>query len=110
MCSGEGNPSATLANAAASPVLRILRVIALGDYVDRGPRTRETLGLLVGLRDEGGIGSEFLMGNHEEAVLREPIGFNPIAAEAARITHTGTTKLSRSLEVYRSPAIMPIVF
>mgnify|MGYP001313739174 CR=1 FL=1 len=44
------------------------KLIFLGDYVDRGPQTRDVLELLSGgLR--GSFGAEFLMGNHERMML-----------------------------------------
>jgi len=46
-----------------------VRVVGLGDYVDRGRQSRETLDLLVDLGGDSRIGSEFLMGNHEEVLL-----------------------------------------
>jgi serine/threonine protein phosphatase 1 len=49
---------------AASVVL-----IGLGDYVDRGPQTRELVDKLVTLRAHGKIESHFLLGNHEQIML-----------------------------------------
>ena len=42
------------------------RVIFLGDYVDRGPDSREVIELLMSLNPENHI---FLMGNHEELMI-----------------------------------------
>jgi serine/threonine protein phosphatase 1 len=44
-------------------------VIWLGDYVDRGPSSREVIDLLIAF-SAGRLRSVFLMGNHEEALLR----------------------------------------
>lgn len=43
--------------------------IFLGDFVDRGPSSREVIERLVGLRERG-VSARFLCGNHEEAMLR----------------------------------------
>jgi serine/threonine protein phosphatase 1 len=45
-------------------------VIFLGDYVDRGPGSREVLGLLASLPAEEGLEWRFLKGNHEETMAR----------------------------------------
>ena len=52
------------------------RIFCLGDVVNYGPDPVECLKLVQRL-------DLSLMGNHEEAVLHSPVGFNPIAAEAA---------------------------
>ena len=55
------------------------RIICLGDVVNYGPNPVECLR----------IARRFeltLLGNHEEAVLGQPYGFNPVAAEAAKWT------------------------
>jgi len=55
------------------------RIICLGDIVNYGPNPAECLR----------IARRFdlaLLGNHEEAVLGQPYGFNPVAAEAAKWT------------------------
>ena len=57
------------------------RVVCLGDVVNYGP---DPAACLRGVRSL----DLCLMGNHEEAVLGEPIGFNPVAAEAARWTRS----------------------
>jgi serine/threonine protein phosphatase 1 len=44
-------------------------VVWLGDYVDRGPSSREVVDSLIGFAAQGHR-SIFLMGNHEEALLR----------------------------------------
>lgn len=41
-------------------------VVFLGDYVDRGPQSKEVLDFLMGLKDTDMINHIFLMGNHEE--------------------------------------------
>lgn len=51
------------------------RVVFLGDYVDRGPASREVLDLLIGLRDEAQVRPTFIRGNHDfmmQAFLRGP--------------------------------------
>ena len=45
-------------------------IIGLGDYVDRGPGSREVLELLVGLSHAQGPELRLLRGNHEETLLR----------------------------------------
>ncbi len=57
------------------------RVLCLGDVVNYGPNPAECLDIVRRL-------DLALMGNHEEAVLHEPIGFNPVAAEAAVWTNS----------------------
>ena len=61
--------------AAAEPGAPRVRVVGLGDYIDRGPATREVLDLLVALRRARATACEFLLGNHEESLrsfLAEP--------------------------------------
>lgn len=50
--------------AAARPVL-----IGLGDYVDRGPHSREVLTLLLQVQAVAGLETHFLRGNHDQALL-----------------------------------------
>ena len=52
------------------------RIFCLGDVVNYGPNPAECLNIVRRL-------DLTLMGNHEEAVLNSPIGFNPVAAAAA---------------------------
>ncbi len=54
-------------------------IYCLGDVIGYGPDPRECLKLSVNLDLN-------LMGNHEEAVLFEPIGFNPKARVAIEWT------------------------
>ncbi len=61
--------------------MRADRIICLGDVVNYGPDPAKCLRIVRKL-------DLTLLGNHEEAVLNEPIGFNPIAAEAARWTRS----------------------
>lgn len=56
------------ADAAASPARRRV-VVYLGDYVDRGPQSREVIELLAE-RPLAGFESVHLLGNHEEFMLR----------------------------------------
>ncbi|SED01838.1 serine/threonine protein phosphatase 1 [Rhizobiales bacterium GAS188] len=44
-------------------------VVFLGDYIDRGPASRQVIDMLIGFA-EARPHSIFLMGNHEEAMLR----------------------------------------
>lgn len=44
-------------------------LVFLGDYVDRGPASRQVLDRLIGLGEEG-RNVRFICGNHEEALLR----------------------------------------
>jgi serine/threonine protein phosphatase 1 len=54
---------------AAKAPLASITVVWLGDYVDRGPQSREVIELLIGSAASAHR-SVFLMGNHEEALLR----------------------------------------
>ncbi len=56
------------ADAAKAPDLK-LRLIALGDYVDRGSESNGVLDILGGLARQGGDAMTALKGNHEEALL-----------------------------------------
>jgi serine/threonine protein phosphatase 1 len=50
-------------------------IVLLGDYVDRGPASRQVLERIIQLKRESWCDVEALMGNHEEALLqflREP--------------------------------------
>jgi len=50
-------------------------IVLLGDYVDRGPGSRQVLDRIIRLKQESWCDVEALMGNHEEALLqflREP--------------------------------------
>lgn len=53
------------ARATATPAL----IVFLGDYVDRGPQSREVIDRLIAFRDEPGFECRFLLGNHEDAML-----------------------------------------
>lgn len=44
-------------------------IVFLGDYVDRGPHSREVIDQLLAFRDEPGFDCRFLLGNHEDAML-----------------------------------------
>ncbi|CAN5267198.1 metallophosphoesterase family protein [soil metagenome] len=58
-------------------------LILLGDYVDRGPKSREVIELARSLEGSGGCVVHALKGNHEEALLdflREP-GEGPVWGE-----------------------------
>ena len=43
------------------------RLIVLGDYIDRGPQSREVLEFLLSLKNESNV---YLRGNHEELLVR----------------------------------------
>ena len=45
------------------------RIIFVGDYIDRGPHIKETLDLLIRLKEAAGDRIIFLMGNHEQMLL-----------------------------------------
>jgi len=45
-------------------------IVFLGDYVDRGEHTRETIDLLIELSQRHDVKTIFLMGNHEQMLLR----------------------------------------
>ena len=51
------------------PAERPLRVF-LGDYVDRGPDSRQVVELILGLQRDGAFEVAALKGNHEEALLQ----------------------------------------
>lgn len=51
------------------PSGRRLRLIFLGDYIDRGNQSREVIEFLIDLRQRCGDCVEFLSGNHEAALL-----------------------------------------
>lgn len=55
-------------------------LVFVGDYVDRGPGSREVLDMLIALRDRGGVETAFLRGNHDDSLLRflEEPGFGPV--------------------------------
>jgi predicted phosphodiesterase len=55
------------------------RIVCLGDTINYGPNPVECLHTIR-------KAAFSLLGNHEEAVMGQPIGFNPHAAEAARWT------------------------
>jgi serine/threonine protein phosphatase 1 len=44
-------------------------IVFLGDYVDRGPRSREVIDQLLAFADDPAFESRFLLGNHEDAML-----------------------------------------
>jgi len=50
--------------------MRDAAVIFLGDYMDRGPHSRETLDLLIDAPARLGVETVFLRGNHEAFILR----------------------------------------
>jgi diadenosine tetraphosphatase ApaH/serine/threonine PP2A family protein phosphatase len=57
------------------------RILCLGDTINYGPDPVKVLEIVERL-------DLSLMGNHEEAVLYEPIGFNPQATEASKWTRS----------------------
>ncbi|WP_372706777.1 metallophosphoesterase family protein, partial [Brevundimonas sp.] len=57
-----------IADRAAAPAERTV-VIFLGDYIDRGPQSRDVIRYLSSLPRDLGIEWRFLKGNHEEAML-----------------------------------------
>jgi serine/threonine protein phosphatase 1 len=46
------------------------RLVFLGDYIDRGEQSRETLEFLTDLAERGEAETVFLMGNHEQMLMR----------------------------------------
>jgi serine/threonine protein phosphatase 1 len=44
-------------------------IIGLGDYIDRGPSSREVVDILVDLASIKAVDSEFLRGNHDQTLL-----------------------------------------
>ena len=51
------------------PSGRQMFIIFLGDYIDRGDQSRETVDYLIKLQEAAGDKMHFLMGNHEAALL-----------------------------------------
>ncbi len=70
-------------------------IFCLGDVIGYGPQPRECLLLSRDLHLN-------LMGNHEEAVLFEPIGFNPKARAAAEWTKNQLSRNDRPKEENRN--------
>lgn len=66
---------AELRRAAAEAKGRNLVVVFLGDYIDRGPSSREVLSRLISFRHEGVCETVFLRGNHEQVLLDLIDGF-----------------------------------
>lgn len=58
---------AIMADAASDADRKV--VIFLGDYIDRGPESRDVIQYLAALPKDAGIEWRFLKGNHEEAML-----------------------------------------
>jgi len=46
------------------------KIVFLGDYIDRGEHSRETINFLMALARQTAAETVFLMGNHEEMLLR----------------------------------------
>jgi serine/threonine protein phosphatase 1 len=46
-----------------------MRLVTLGDYIDRGPASREVIDILIALSAQGGERMIALKGNHEDALL-----------------------------------------
>lgn len=44
-------------------------IVFLGDYIDRGPQSRDVIDLLLAFRDDPAFETRFLLGNHEDAML-----------------------------------------
>lgn len=70
---GDIHGRADLLRAGANAILKhargkLFQVVFLGDYIDRGPESRQTIEILMSLRNGGRI--VFLQGNHEEMLLR----------------------------------------
>ena len=56
-------------------------IVCLGDLVGYGPNPAEVVDLAMGWKS-------VLMGNHDEAVIKDAYGFNPVARAAIRWTRT----------------------
>ncbi|MEM6656198.1 MAG: metallophosphoesterase [Planctomycetota bacterium] len=52
------------------------RLVFLGDYIDRGPESRQVVDRLIGLRET--LGAVTILGNHEEMMLRALRGQSPL--------------------------------
>ena len=74
-----GNLAALEATLKDMERFNVRRVICLGDIIGYGPRPLECVDLSMGF-------DVLLMGNHEDAVLFEPVGFNARAEQAIQFT------------------------
>jgi len=54
----------------ASAYETIPKIVFLGDYIDRGEQARDTINLLIELAERPETETVFLMGNHEQMLLR----------------------------------------
>ena len=73
---GDIHGCADLAQAMIEAILRDplaeraeLHIVALGDYIDRGPESRRVLDLLLELQARGEASTHLLLGNHEQSLL-----------------------------------------
>ncbi|NHE67807.1 serine/threonine protein phosphatase [Rhodococcus sp. D-46] len=48
---------------------RTSHLVFLGDYVNRGPRSREVIDFLIRLQQTKGLSTSFVVGNHDQAFL-----------------------------------------
>lgn len=53
---------------------RTSHLVFLGDYVNRGPHSREVIDFLIRLQQTKGISTSFIMGNHDQAFLDSLVG------------------------------------
>ncbi|ALU73646.1 serine/threonine protein phosphatase (plasmid) [Rhodococcus erythropolis R138] len=53
---------------------RTSHLVFLGDYVNRGPYSREVIDFLIRLRQTKGISTSFVMGNHDQVFLDALVG------------------------------------
>jgi serine/threonine protein phosphatase 1 len=44
-------------------------IVFLGDYIDRGPQSREVIDMLLSFRQDDAFESRFLLGNHEDTMI-----------------------------------------
>ncbi len=54
--------------------------VYLGDYIDRGPESRQVIDYLLASRTQAGFENVYLLGNHEFTLLRLMYGFDMAAA------------------------------
>jgi len=81
--------------AAASP--RASHLVFLGDYVNRGPHSREVIDFLIRLQRTREISTSFVMGNHDQAFLDALVGdgfdsFLRIGGAATVVSYVGTPR------------------
>lgn len=80
------------------PLYKGDRLVFLGDYVDRGPGSREVIDFLLGLQSDGEGELVFLKGNHEDMFLHY-MGYSGHYGEAFLFNGGSTTLESYGLSL-----------